>query len=70
MSSSVKFYVAILLILTVAGSNMMIAEACEETWYSYPCEYNQCHNECIAKRGERAAGRCLMADTCRCIYQC
>ncbi|MFS7907748.1 hypothetical protein Hanom_Chr01g00074961 [Helianthus anomalus] len=49
---------------------MMIAEACEETWYSYPCEYNQCHNECIAKRGERAAGRCLMADTCRCIYQC
>ncbi|KAI3826124.1 hypothetical protein L1987_00167 [Smallanthus sonchifolius] len=68
--SSIKFFVAILLIFTIAGSEMMIAEACEESWDLYPCNWEKCKQECTAKRGERARGRCTFVDTCSCTYRC
>ncbi|KAF5787169.1 hypothetical protein HanXRQr2_Chr10g0449781 [Helianthus annuus] len=68
--SSIKFFVAIFIIFTIAGSMMVIGEACEESFNVFPCVVESCNRYCKIRRGLHAEGRCTAKTTCTCIYPC
>lgn len=53
------------------GTEVIIGEACEDSWsYHGRCDGVVCNNECKERKGGYAKGRCMMIDTCVCVYPC
>ncbi|KVH99898.1 hypothetical protein Ccrd_021850 [Cynara cardunculus var. scolymus] len=59
--ASVKLYIALLFIFTIAGTEMMVGEACVETWEINNCSEPDCVQTCKIRHGSFAEGRCLLS---------
>lgn len=68
--TSYRLIYCYLLCVCYSGTEMMIGEACVDTWEVDHCSEPECVQTCKIRHGSFAEGRCFLIDTCQCHYDC